>query len=128
MFVRLKGRATCVREFNALLDPGVEYCLVSKVDAYALGYPEAANDDPITPADNTITFTSYGGYGKAALITMKQVELAAMSFKNVDFLAYDIPQVTGFDVVLGQSFLQNLKLQFDYSAGQLRIERSVVEK
>jgi len=112
-----------VREFNALLDPGVEYCIIPKVDAYALGYPEAANDDPISPADNTTTFTSYGGYGKAALIQIAQVEIGTMVFKDVEFLAYDIPQVTGFDVIIGRNILQYLKLQFDYSVSQLSIER-----
>ena len=111
-----------MREFNALLDPGVEYCIIPKVDAYALGYPEAANDDPISPANNTLTFTSYNGYGKAALIEMGHVELGTLSFEKVDFLAMDIPAVTGFDVVLGWSLLQFMKVELDYSLGQLRIE------
>ena len=122
VFVRLRGRNATVREFNALIDPGVEYCVVPKVDAYALGYPEAANDDPISPANNTLTFTSYGGYGKAASIEMARVDLGSFSFEKVDFLAMDIPPVTGFDVVLGWSLLQFMKLEFDYSLGQLRIE------
>ena len=122
MFVRIRGRNSIVREFNALLDPGVEYCIIPKVDAYALGYPEAANDDPISPANNTLTFTSYNGYGKAALIEMGHVELGTLSFEKVDFLAMDIPPVTGFDVVLGRSLLQFMKVELDYSVGQLRIE------
>ncbi len=122
VFVRLKGRSSTVREFNALLDPGVEYCIIPKVDAYALGYPEAANDDPISPANNTLTFTSYGGYGKAALIEMAHLDLGGLSFEKVDFLAMDIPPVTGFDVVLGWSLLRFMKLEFDYSAGRLRVE------
>jgi len=122
VFVRIRGRNSIVREFNALLDPGVEYCIIPKVDAYALGYPEAANDDPISPANNTLTFTSYNGYGKAALIEMGHVELGTLSFEKVDFLAMDIPAVTGFDVVLGWSLLQFMKVELDYSLGQLRIE------
>ena len=123
IFVRLRGRSGGVREFNALLDPGVEYCIIPKVDAYALGYQEAANDDPVTPADNTITFTSYDGYGKAALIEIAEAQFGTMSFKNVEFLAFDIPQVTGFDVVLGRSLLQFVKTEFDYSVSQLRLEK-----
>ena len=45
-----------------------------------------------------------------------------MSFQKVDFVAFDIPQVTGFDVVLGRSLLQFMKLEFDYSVGRLRME------
>jgi hypothetical protein len=122
VFVRIKGRNSIVREFNALLDPGVEYCIIPKIDAYSLGYPEAANDDPISPANNTLTFTSFGGYGKAALIEMAHVELGSLSFEKVDFLAMDIPTVTGFDVVLGWSLLQFMKVELDYSLGQLRIQ------
>ena len=122
VFARLRGRNSTVREFNALLDPGVEYCIIPKVDAYTLGYPEAANDDPISPANNTLTFTSYSGYGKAALIEMAHVELGSLSFEKVEFLAMDIPPVTGFDVVLGWTLLQFMKVEFDYSIGQLRVE------
>jgi hypothetical protein len=104
------------------VDPGAEYCVIPKVDAYLLGYPEAANDDPITPENNTLTFTSFGGYGKVALIEMARVEVGTMSFEKVEFVAYDLPQVTGFDVILGRSLLQFLKLEFDYSKGVLRME------
>ena len=95
------------------------------MDAFALGYQEAANDDQISTADNTITFASYDGYGKAALITMAEVEIGNMSFKNVDFLAFDVPQVTGFDVVLGRSILQSMKLELDYSLRRLKLEKII---
>lgn len=111
-----------VRELNALVDSGAEYCVIPKVDAYALGYPEAANGDPITPANNTLTFTSFDGYGKVALIKMARVEVGPMSFERVDFMAFDLPQVTGLDVVLGRSLLQFMKVEFDYSTGQIRME------
>jgi predicted aspartyl protease len=124
IFVRLEGRSGGVKEFVALIDPGAEYCIIPKVDAYSLGYPEAANDDPRSQAINTVAFTSYVGHGIAALIKMARVELGQMSFKNIDFLAFDIPQVTGFDVVLGLSLLQFMKLEFDYSVARLRIEET----
>ena len=53
---------------------------------------------------------------------MGHVELGTLSFEKVDFLAMDIPPVTGFDVVLGRSLLQFMKVELDYSVGQLRIE------
>ncbi len=124
VFVRLTGRGGGVREFRALVDPGAEYCVIPKVDAYTLGYPEAANDDPITPENNTLTFTSFAGYGKVALIQLARVDVGPISFQNVDFVAYDLPQVTGFDVMLGRSLLQFVKLEFDYSTGQLRMEET----
>jgi predicted aspartyl protease len=124
VFVRITGRAGGVREFKALVDPCAEYCLIPKVDAYVLGYPEAANDDPITPQNNTVTFAGLAGYGQTALIQIARVEVGPMSFENVEFAALDLPQVTGFDVVLGRSLLQHMKVEFDYSTPQLRIEDS----
>lgn len=123
IFVRLKGRGPNVMEFNALIDPGSEYCILSKVDAYMLGYTETASDDPITQANNTFTFSSYMGYTKANFIEMEQVQLGAMSFEKVGFLTLDIPQVTRFDVVLGRSLLQFINLELDYPLGQMSIER-----
>lgn len=128
IFVRLSGRRGGVREFNALIDPDVEYCIIPKVDAYALGYPEAANDEPRLQSMNTIRFTSYNGYGNAPLIKMAQLDLGTMSFKNIGFLAFDIPQITGFDVVLGRNLLQFMKLELDYSIAQLRIEKKKSEE
>jgi predicted aspartyl protease len=120
--VRLTGRNGSVREFKALIDAGAEYCVIPKVDAYTLGYHEAANDDPRSQAVNTVTLASHDGYCNVAMIEMLQVEIGAMSFRGIDFAAFDIPQVTGFDVMLGQSLLQFMKLEFDYSVGQLRME------
>ncbi len=124
VFAGLKGRNGVVRECTALVDPCSEYCIVPKVDAYALGFPEAANDDPITPADNTITYASADGYGKAALIGMTEVSIGGITFANVDFLAFDLPQVLRYDVVIGQSLLRSTRLSIDYSAKILSLERA----
>lgn len=123
VFVKLTGRNGIVREFNALIDPGAEYCLIPKVDAYALGYPEAANDNPITPKNNTLTFTGFAGYGRAALINLVRVDVGSLPFDKVEFVAVDIPQATGFDVVLGRSLLRFMRLEFDYPNGRLMLEK-----
>ena len=124
VFVGLKGRNGAVRECRALVDPCSEYCVMPKVDAYALGYSEAANDDPITPADNTLTYAGFEGYGKAALIGMAEVSLGGFSFPKIEFLALDLPQVTRFDVVIGRSLLKFTQLEIDYPARTLRIEEA----
>jgi hypothetical protein len=124
VFVGLKGRNGAIRECRAIVDPGSEYCIMPKVDAYGLGYPEAANDDPITPADNTLTFASFEGYGKAALIGLAEVSFGGFSFPNIEFLALDLPQVTRFDVVIGRSLLKFTKLEIDYSTRTLRVEEA----
>ena len=53
---------------------------------------------------------------------MAQVDLGSASFRNVDFVAIDLPQVTGFDVILGRNLLRFMKLELDFSVGHLRIE------
>ena len=111
-----------MREFNALVDAGADYCVIPKVDAHSLGYREAALDNPITMPASAVTFSSYNGYLRAVMIKMAQVGLGSASFRNVDFVAFDLPQVTGFDVILGRNLLRFMKLEFDYSVGQLRIE------
>ena len=120
--MRLTGRNGSVREFNALVDPGADYCVVPKVDAHSLGYREAAIDNPITLPANAVTFSSYNGCLRAVTIKMAQVDLGSASFRNVDFVAIDLPQVTGFDVILGRNLLRFMKLEFDFSVGHLRVE------
>lgn len=124
VFVRLTGRNGFVRELNAVLDVSAEYCIIPPVDAYNLGYPEAANNDPVAPAANTIDYLSYEGIAKAALIVIAGVELGGMRFRNVEFVAHDLPQQTRFDVLLGRSLLQFLRLDLDYAKGQVAIETS----
>lgn len=113
-----------VRECSALIDPSSEYCVLPKVDAYAMGYPEAANDDPVSPANNTMMYTSFEGYGQSALIRVAEVSLGEMKFRDVEFLAFDLPQNARFDVVLGMSLLKSTRLAIDYPNGRLRIERA----
>ncbi len=120
--MRLRGRNEIVREFSALVDVGAEYCIMPKVDAHLLGYREAALDNPVTMPANTVTFSSYNGYFRAVMIRIAQLSLGSTSFENVEFVASDLPQTTGFDVVLGRSLLKFMRLEFDYSVGQLRIE------
>ncbi len=96
--------------------------MVSKVDAHMLGHSETANNNLMGEAKNTLTFTSDGGYRKALAVRMAQVENGATPFRNVDFLAVDIPQVTGFDAVLGRCPLRFTKLETGHPATQPRNE------
>ena len=123
VFARLSGRNRCVREYRALVDAGSDYCLIPKADAFRLGYPEAANDDLIVRSENTTPFSTHNGYGQAASIRMAKVEIGRQSFENIEFLAFDLPQVTGFDVVLGGSLLKFLSLRIDYPSGRLEITK-----
>jgi len=123
MFGRLKGQNGAVREYMALLDPGSDYCILPKVDAFTLGYPDVARADTIVRAPNTTTFVTHTGYDKAPLIKMAQVDVGPLTFRDVEFLAFDLPQACGFDVVFGRSLLHFVKFEIDYSSGLLRIGR-----
>ncbi|MGA2665418.1 MAG: hypothetical protein ABSF83_10780 [Nitrososphaerales archaeon] len=123
LFGRVKGQNGAVREYLALLDAGSEYCVLPKVDAFRLGYPDVAQLDAVVRAPNTTTFVTHSGYDKAPLIRMAEVEVARLSFKDVGFLAYDLPQTCGFDAIFGRSLLQFLRLEIDYPAGTIRVGR-----
>lgn len=126
IFARLRGRNGTVREYRALLSPASDYSLVPKVDAYRMGYPEAARDDPITQPMNLFRGVTYTGFWEGMLITMKEVAIGTLSVADVDFIAYDLPQASGFDVVLGRSFLALSGIQVDYSSGTVKVQPKVV--
>ena len=121
VFARLRGRNGVVREFNSLVSSGTEYSIVPKVDAYRLGYPEAARDDPVTEPPNLFRGVSHSGFWEGMLISLKEVAIGRVSRFDVDFIAFDLPQAAGFDVILGRSFLASSKVSIDYEASEVRI-------
>ena len=123
MFARLKGRNNAVREYRALLVPTAEYCVLPKVDAYRLGYPEAATAGTRLQPGNNLFFASYKGYESGPAIKMAQVDIGSISLKNVEFFAFDIQQPVGYDVVLGLTLLRGLRLEMDFASGRLRLEK-----
>jgi len=123
--VRLHGRNGAIREYRALIDVTTDYCVLPKVDGYRLGYPEAAHDDPVTRPANLIFLANSVSYSEAMMIAIEQVEIGDFRVHGVQFLAFDLPQITGFDVVLGRNiFLKaNLSIEFDYQLAKLRISQ-----
>ena len=105
--------------------PSSEYCVIPKVDAFALGYGEAALVDERIPSQNALHFVTSSGYGRGALIKMAQVDVGKISLEDVDFVTYDMLQPTGFDAVLGRSFLQGMKFQVDFPKHQFMLEKAV---
>ena len=126
VFCRLTGRNSAVREYRALIVPTAEFCVIPKVDAYRLGYHEAAGADARVPIPNTITFASYMGYGRGTVIKIVRVDIGSMSEGDVEFLAFDPLQTTGFDMILGRSFLRFMHLDLDFASGSLRLERAAI--
>ena len=125
IFARLKGRNGVLREYNAMVVPTTEYCILPMVDAFALGFPEAGGADARVLSPNPVHFASYSGYGRGIMIKMPEVGIAGTSFKDVEFVALDILQSTGFDVILGKNLLHNMKLELDYVTHQMTLQRAV---
>ncbi len=123
LFARLRGRNGAVREYKALLSTASDYSVIPKVDAYRLGYPEAARDDPITEPPNLFRGVTYDGFWEGMLITLKEVTIGGRSVPDVDFIAFDLPQATGFDVVLGRSVLASSGVLVDYASGRVSISQ-----
>jgi predicted aspartyl protease len=113
-----------VREYLSLLSTTADYCVLPVVDAYHLGYPEAAANGTRIPMPNALTFMSYTGYERGTVIKMTEVDIGGISFKNVEFVAFDILQPIGFDVILGQTLLREMRLSFDFRSRMLRMEAS----
>jgi predicted aspartyl protease len=63
------------------------------------------------------------GYAEGMMINIQEVSIGPVSFQGVEFIAFDIPQVVGYDVVLGQNLLKRLKIEIDYSARKLSIQK-----
>ena len=112
-----------MREYLGLVDAGSEYCVLPKVDAFRLGYPDVALIDTVVQAPNTTHFVTHLGFGKAPLIKMTEVALGPLTFGEVEFLAFDIPQACGFDVVFGRSLLRQIRFEVDFSKGLLKLGR-----
>lgn len=124
IFARLTGRNGSVREYPALVAPTSEYCVIPKVDAFSLGYTEAATGGQHIPAQNALHFVTSGGYGRGTLVQMARVDVGAISARDVDFVTYDMQQAVGYDVVLGGSFLEGLSLEVDYPSRTLKLGRA----
>lgn len=125
IFTKLKGQNGRMREYRAFVNPSTEYCVIPQVDAYYLNYtasPPNITTKEIANPDSVKMLVTYSGYINAALTTIKEVVIGSASFKDVEFLAYDLPQETQFDVVLGRSLFEHARIEIDYKLKILTIE------
>jgi predicted aspartyl protease len=125
IFAKLRGRNGRTLEYHALVDPAAQFCVLPRVDAYSLGYSDAladANTDYITRPANLMTVLTSSGYINAPHIVIEDVTLGFSSFKRVDFLAYDLPQESHIDVLLGRSLLDRTKMKIDCESKRLILE------
>ncbi len=100
--------------------PSTVSCLESTPTSSAIERPRSIPDNA-PPRQRSNLFKQYRGL-HGGKIKMARVDPGSVSFRDVDLVAPHPPQVTGFDVILVQSLLKFMKLEFDCSVGRLRIE------
>jgi hypothetical protein len=119
IFTKLKGDNGKLREYCALISTSIEYSIIPQPDAYHLGYTTGFP----ARSEGSRMMATCSGYVNAPTIVVKEVQVGKLSCENVEFVVHDLPQETHFDVVLGRTILQDMKLEIDYKSHTLKIER-----
>jgi len=92
------------RDFEALIDTGATYMVISWEDALRLGYePQQAPTVPVGTA---------GGVVDAPLIEVHSVELLGLRRTGVETIVKDLTDV-GIAAVVGWSFLRYFRMTFN---------------
>jgi predicted aspartyl protease len=94
-----------------------------KVDAFKLGYTEAGYTEAVTRPPNLVSFATGNGLSEGPVIKIVEASVGPISLQQVDFIAFDMNQQTGCDVVLGKSFLQTLRFSIDYRNKKFSLEK-----
>ena len=121
IFARIHGKKGKVREYKALINPLSEYCIIPKVDAYLLGYPEVAFQHPTVAPPNSRTLLTYDGYNRSVVFTIGSVDVGSLHFEEVEFAAFDLPQASGFEAVIGKSLMERTTVTLDWSHRKLTL-------
>ena len=115
-FTGMGGRT---KELSCIIDPHFRYCAINKIDAVSLGYGQLGykpedwanfkkNEAPIV--------LSLRGLERTILFKMNEVSVGSFVAKDVDTVVFslNIPPLVPIDAILGQSFLENRKITFDF--------------
>jgi predicted aspartyl protease len=126
LLARFTGPNGLRRELRTLVRPGAPYCMIDREDAFRMGFLQAVMDSgPMhyeLPPERIPWMATAAGMLEAPVFTLNEVSVGDLSAKKVDTLAYDLPDVTRIDAVLGETFLSNFTVVFDYRKRQLRLE------
>ena len=119
LFVRIMGPKG-IRELKAVLDTGSMYCSIPVVDARELGYD--AFYDPLTNKGDGALAVTQGGILDVQPIILQEISVAELSAISIEALVYELPRVSGTDMILGLSFLKHFKITLDSPGGYFYIE------
>ena len=126
VYAKFKGPNGLRRELRTLVRPGAPYCMIDRDDAARMGYPQALLEPgpmqyEMRNASVPLISTAMG-FIEGPLFTFPEISLGALSVKDVKILCYDLPDATHIDAVLGETFLRNFSVSFDYQRQEVRIE------
>jgi len=126
LLAKFTGPNGLKRELRTLVRPGAPYCIINREDAFRMGFLQAVMDaGPMhyeLPPERIPWMATATGMLEAPVFTLNEVSVGDLSAKKVDTLAHDLPDVTHIDAVLGETFLSNFTVVFDYRRRQLRLE------
>lgn len=126
VYARFKGPNGLRRELRTLVRPGAPYCFIDRDDAARMGFPQALLEPgpmqyEMRNAKVPLISTAMG-FIEGPLFVLPEISLGDLSAKGVQTLCYDLPDASHIDAVLGETFLRNFVVSFDYRKGELRIE------
>lgn len=117
VFARVKGKSG-TRELRAIISPLSDLTVICLRDALQLGYEVVWR----SPTSSVVAITP-GGIMQAAKLVLDEVSIGTrLVSKSVESLAYELPEPSGADMILGKSFLKAYRLNFDLAMDVLTIE------
>ncbi len=108
------GGKNAVKDFDALLDTGSTYVIISGEDAIDLGYePSHAN---------SIHLGTAVGLVSAPLITLDYIEMFGFKIEKIEAVVKDLAD-TGINSVIGWSLLKYFEFSLNAKEGILEIKK-----
>lgn len=123
-FVRVKGPKG-VRELRAVLDTGSQRCAISPVDARDLGYD--CFFDPLANKGEGELALMQSGIMEVGPLVIEEINVADLRVANIEALAYELPKMSGVNMVLGLNFIENLRTSINFDEGYTIIEHMKTE-
>src|SRR5579872_177799 len=108
-FVAVSGPAGR-RELQALIATGSSYCLLPRRDVEQLGYSTGPYHRriallPEVNLGHALSLVTAGILIEAPIVRLERVAVGDVMAEDVDAIVYDLPEATGFDMLLGLTFL-----------------------
>jgi predicted aspartyl protease len=125
VYVRVAGLNGKTMEVRAIVSTGATECIITTRDALELGYtipPDLYSRSEKASKEGIETTVTAGYLVDMARLLLKEVRVGDLSVKDVEALAWDIPENAGVDAVVGVSFLKNFRMTVNFKEGFFEIE------